>query len=707
MPVLQGGAASDTLTGSAADDEIRGDLGDDRIDGVGGNDLLVGGPGNDVIGARQNGGSAVTQTTIDGGDGNDTIYVGSVAQSGGGFQRATVTAGAGDDEINIFGDHVSGVFDGGEGSDRFNVMASVDEILVRLGPGGADVVTYEVPTVVSPRSVLAIEGFQTGDSGDVLNLSLGVLIDWDHSNPFAGGYLQLVSRGADAILQVDVDGGGDDFHDLVRIVGTAAPDFNQFNLGGYSRDGSPPPGKGFLGSATATSPVTIFGDKGGDTIVAQASVTHHISGAAGNDRITGQGARDNIHAGYGDDTVDAGGGNDWITDDYGTNRLRGQEGDDTISGGLQFDHMRGDAGDDQLSGDDGGDIVVGGAGRDVMTGGDGADLFVFAAGDSGVVQARADVITDWSRDDAIAVGRGSAAGGYLGSTQADFAQAAAFANERIGAGVVDYVAVAVGQDLVVFIDSRDNNGTADDAVILSGRGLADIAPANLIAASAGDQPLPQAPLSTTPSAGPDRLVAKPGASEIHAGAGDDTLRGGTVSSYLRGDDGADSIMGGDGFDDINGNMGNDRCFGGLGDDWVVGGKDNDSLYGEGGRDLVYGNLGDDFCNGGEGDDILRGGQGNDLVYGGAGADYISGDRGEDTMVGNSGADIYHSFGEAGLDLVLGFSRAEGDRVLLDAGTQYEVAQVGADTVITMVGGGRMVLFGVSLAFLDAGWITVG
>lgn len=702
MPVLQGGSGADTLSGSFGDDELRGDAGDDRLEGVGGSDLLFGGAGNDTIFAYGDY-RASTQAVVDGGEGDDTIYV-----DAGGYHRVAVTAGAGDDEINIRGDHTGGAFDGGEGSDRFNIQPGVEDILVRLGSGGADVVNYFVSGQTSPRSLLTIEGFQGGDSGDVLNLGLSdILIDWDGSNPFAGGYLQIVARGNDVVLQVDDDGGGDNFKDLVRVLDIAVTDFNQFNLNGYGRDGSPTAGKTFLGSSGATLPETIFGTNGGDTIVAQSPVTHHVSGGDGNDLITGQSVRDNIHAGHGDDTVDGGAGNDLITDTSGSNRLRGQDGDDSMRGGLTFDHMQGDAGDDSLSGGLGGDILVGGAGRDVLEGGAGADLFVFVGGDSGVTQARADVIVDWSRDDAIAVGRGAAAGGYFISSQDTFAQALAVANERIGTGAADNVVVAVGPDLIVFFDSLDNNGTADDAVILSGRSLADIDAANLLASTAAAQPLPQAPVSTTPSAGPDKIVTLAGVSVIHAGAGDDTLRATTVTSYLRGDEGADNIRGGEAFDDINGNMGDDTIRGGLGDDWVVGGKDDDDLQGDGGRDLVYGNLGDDVCRGGEGGDTLRGGQGADVVRGEAGDDYVSGDRGDDTMEGGLGADTFHSFGEAGLDLIYGFNPAEGDRLLLDPGTQYEAAQVGADTVVTMVGGGRVVLYGVSLAFLEPGWVVVG
>jgi Ca2+-binding RTX toxin-like protein len=214
--------------------------------------------------------------------------------------------------------------------------------------------------------------------------------------------------------------------------------------------------------------------------------------------------------------------------------------------------------------------------------------------------------------------------------------------------------------------------------------------------------------------GDDNLYGGSGADSLDGGAGDDRAFGGlgddTVvdrgggSNYLRGDEGDDSLQGGTGFDDLNGNMGNDTVDAGAGDSWAVGGKDNDLLSGGAGRNLVYGNLGADTCDGGAGDDIVRGGQDNDLVRGGDGADFISGDKGDDTMVGGAGADLFHTFGDAGLDRVLDFSLAEGDRVQLDPGTQFTVAQVSADTVISMTGGGQMILVGVSMSTLPPGWI---
>jgi len=198
-----------------------------------------------------------------------------------------------------------------------------------------------------------------------------------------------------------------------------------------------------------------------------------------------------------------------------------------------------------------------------------------------------------------------------------------------------------------------------------------------------------------------------GADTVNAGAGNDTVDGGAGQSYLRGDDGDDRLTGGSSFDDINGNMGNDTVSTGAGDDYAVGGKDNDSLSGEAGGDVVWGNLGNDTQDGGDGDDQVRGGQGDDTITGGAGNDFVSGDRGNDTEAGGTGADIFHGSQDAGVDRVVDFNLAEGDRVMLDPGTTYTVSQVAGDTVIEMGGGNQMILVGVQLSTLTGDWIFLG
>ena len=195
---------------------------------------------------------------------------------------------------------------------------------------------------------------------------------------------------------------------------------------------------------------------------------------------------------------------------------------------------------------------------------------------------------------------------------------------------------------------------------------------------------------------------------IMGGAGNDTISDISGQNYLRGEDGDDVVQGGSGFDDINGNKGNDTIDGGTGgSDWLVGGQGNDLITAHATSNLLYGNLGNDTLIGGSGGDILRGGQGDDSIVGGSGNDFISGDRGNDTMTGGPGADLFHGSQDAGIDKVMDFSLAEGDRVLLDPGTIYTISQVGADTVLDMGGGNQMILVGVSMTSLTPGSIFFG
>lgn len=212
--------------------------------------------------------------------------------------------------------------------------------------------------------------------------------------------------------------------------------------------------------------------------------------------------------------------------------------------------------------------------------------------------------------------------------------------------------------------------------------------------------------NATGSSYADMIDGSAGANTIYGGAGGDTITGGDGVNMLWGDDGDDQIDGGADFDRINGNQGSDIARGAGGNDWVSGGKDQDVIFGDDGDDIVNGNIGQDTCDGGVGADIVRGGQGADLLTGSSGDDWISGDRGDDTISGGAGADIFNSFGDAGVDRILDFSRAEGDRVQLAVGTSYVVAQSGADTVINMTGGGQVILVGIAQGSLGDGWLLV-
>jgi hypothetical protein len=139
---------------------------------------------------------------------------------------------------------------------------------------------------------------------------------------------------------------------------------------------------------------------------------------------------------------------------------------------------------------------------------------------------------------------------------------------------------------------------------------------------------------------------------------------------------------------------------------IMGGPEDDQLEGGPGPDRVFGAPGNDLIKGFAGPDVLRGGKGADDIRAGSGDDWISGDRGDDTLTGGKGADTFHMGADAGLDLVLDFNAAEGDRVRIDRGLAFTVRQAGPDTIIE-VRGGRMVLKAVTASALPPGAVAPG
>jgi Ca2+-binding RTX toxin-like protein len=100
----------------------------------------------------------------------------------------------------------------------------------------------------------------------------------------------------------------------------------------------------------------------------------NIVGAAGNDRLTSSGHKDQLFGNGGNDHLDAKGGADL---------LNGGSGKDTLIAGS------------------GADLLFGGLGNDKLTGGSGTDTFVF---DKAPVKANRDIINDFShKDDRISL----------------------------------------------------------------------------------------------------------------------------------------------------------------------------------------------------------------------------------------------------------------------------------------------------------------
>ena len=234
-------------------------------------------------------------------------------------------------------------------------------------------------------------------------------------------------------------------------------------------------------------------------------------------------------------------------------------------------------------------------------------------------------------------------------------------------------------------------------------------------------------------AGNDTMFGEEGNDTMQGGAGSDWLDGGNGNDQMWGGDGNDStrglngndvIYGEGGDDDVNGNQGNDTVYGGDGVDLVRGGQSDDVVYGGAGDDVhVNGNVGNDTVYGGEGNDTCFGGQYQDVLYGDVGNDSLSGDLGTDTLYGGAGddtlaggngsADLYGGPGAdrfvlqtSATDQVKDFSFAEGDRIVLPAGTRYTIAQVsGGNAAIVVNGTAYMVLSGITASTVTNDWFV--
>lgn len=109
--------------------------------------------------------------------------------------------------------------------------------------------------------------------------------------------------------------------------------------------------------------LTVYGEKGNDTIIVKTNNNTTVFGDDGCDIIETSGGCDFIFAGDGNDIVKAGGGTDFIM---------GECGDDLLCGGAGADRIDGGWGCDTLYGEGGNDVLCGGYGYDKGFGGGGA-----------------------------------------------------------------------------------------------------------------------------------------------------------------------------------------------------------------------------------------------------------------------------------------------------------------------------------------------
>lgn len=178
-------------------------------------------------------------------------------------------------------------------------------------------------------------------------------------------------------------------------------------------------------------------------------------------------------------------------------------------------------------------------------------------------------------------------------------------------------------------------------------------------------------------------------------SGNDLFDGGAGNDTVVGALGNDVLVGNVGDDILYGNQGNDVLYGNEGNDILIGGQDNDELAGGQGNDYLEGNKGNDILYGNQGNDTIIAGAGDDVVFGGQGDDQIIGGIGNDTLSGNLGADLFIFGAGSGNDVIADFKFSDGDHLDLQGQSYITGTSAGGDVLLTLSGGGTILLSGVS------------
>jgi Ca2+-binding RTX toxin-like protein len=296
------------------------------------------GAGDDIVRIDDGNGSFTDAipTTIDGGDGNDTLAGGKGGEVlAGGAGNDSIDGNGGADVASMGSGDDTFVWDPGDGSDTVEGGDGADTMLFN----GADVAERVALSANRGRlSFLRDPGRITMDTNDVERVDFAAL-----------GGADVVSvgdlRGTD-VNAVNLDlGAGDAATDSVTVDGSDGNDR-----------------------------LDVAGDAGGVTVAggrALVTVRHQeptdeltLDGLGGDDTISAAG----LAAGATKLTLDGGSGDDTLAGGKGVDTLLGGDGNDTLDGNAGNDSGSMGPGDDTFVWDpgDGSDVVEGGDGTDTM-----------------------------------------------------------------------------------------------------------------------------------------------------------------------------------------------------------------------------------------------------------------------------------------------------------------------------------------------------
>ncbi len=119
---------------------------------------------------------------------------------------------------------------------------------------------------------------------------------------------------------------------------------------------------------------------------AKVRIANLIEGGAGNERLEGTDAPDDIFAGDGNNIIHSGGGNDRITTGKGNNTIYAGAGDDVIKTGNGNNTIYAGGGNDRITTGSGNDTIHAGRGNDLIDAGDGNNI-IFAGLGNDIIKA--------------------------------------------------------------------------------------------------------------------------------------------------------------------------------------------------------------------------------------------------------------------------------------------------------------------------------
>jgi Ca2+-binding RTX toxin-like protein len=570
------GAAVNLLRAQAANDKLNLDpgAGSDRVvvEGTSGNDTMnvapaavapriaiSGGPaglpidvvnaetlavesqaGNDTL-AGAIGLAALTQLTLDGGAGNDSINGGDGADTlRGGTENDAIDGNRGDDTGLLGAGDDSFTWDPGDGSDKVEGEAGTDTMIFN-GAGAAENFDFSA------------NGNRLRFIRDVANITMDV-DDTERVDLRAlGGIDNTVVNDLSAtdVREIALDLAADGAVDTTTINGSAgndtiaiAPNATAVDVTGLAASVK------IAGSEAANDVLNVNGLDGNDT----------ISGAIGLAALIKVG----IDGGAGNDTINGGDGAEQLTGGDGNDAIDGNRGDDTGLLGAGNDSFRWDPGD-------GSDVVEGQADTDTLlfNGAGAAENFDVSANGERVRFFR-DVanitmdLNDTERIDTQALG-GADNAVVNDLTGTDLTFVSFDLEGAIAGGAGDGAA-----------DSVTVNGTAgNDAITVAANGTAVDVTGLPAAVNIDHSEAANDKLTVNGLAGADTIIGGPGLAAL-------------IQLVENGGTEVDVLTGGDGNDRIVGQQQNDSMFGAAGDDTLVWnpGDGNDLVEGQSGNDTM-------------------------------------------------------------------------------------------------------------------------